>query len=60
MIMLQAASPLPGAGENLLHLSGASASVRLHQPRSCGVVLLGYSPKLSGSRGLFGRLHLSN
>ena len=32
--MLQAASPLAGAGESLLHLSGPSASICQHQP--CG------------------------
>ena len=37
--MLQAASPLPGAGESRLHLSGPSAAIRQHQPRSCGLVL---------------------
>ena len=46
--MLQAASPLAGAGESLLHLSGPSASIR---QRSCGLVLPGYSPKPYGSRG---------
>lgn len=51
--MLQAASPLPGAGESLLHLSGASASICQHQPRSRG---LGYSPKTYGSREPFGQL----
>jgi hypothetical protein len=50
VIMLQAASPLAGAGESLLHLSGPSASIRQHQPRGCGLVLLGYSPKPYGSR----------
>ncbi|TIO06194.1 hypothetical protein [Mesorhizobium sp.] len=54
--MLQAASPLSGAGESLLHLSGPSASVRQYQPRSCGLVLLGYSPKPYGSREPFGQL----
>ncbi|QIA21039.1 hypothetical protein A9K68_003995 [Mesorhizobium sp. AA22] len=53
--MLQAASPLPGAGESRLHLSGPSASVRPHQRRSCGLVL-GYSPKPYGSREPFGQL----
>lgn len=37
--MLQAASPLPGAGESLLRLSGPSASIRQRQPRNCGLVL---------------------
>ena len=37
--MLQAASPLPGAGECLLRLSGPSASIRQRQPRNCGLVL---------------------
>lgn len=54
--MLQAAWLLPGAGENLLHLSGSSASIRQHQPRSCGLVLLGYSPKPCGSREPSGQL----
>ncbi|RWM23891.1 MAG: hypothetical protein E5X53_00340 [Mesorhizobium sp.] len=54
--MLQAASPLPGAGESLLHLSGPSASIRQHKPRSCVLVLLGYSPKPYGSREPFGQL----
>ncbi|TIX95770.1 MAG: hypothetical protein E5V24_04030 [Mesorhizobium sp.] len=54
--MQQAASPLPGAGESLLHLPGPSASIREHQRRSCGVVLLGYSPKPYGSREPFGQL----
>ncbi|RUV64140.1 hypothetical protein EOA85_02430 [Mesorhizobium sp. M5C.F.Ca.IN.020.29.1.1] len=53
--MLQAASPLPGAGESLLHLSGPSASIRQHQRRS-GLVLLGYSPKPYGSREPSGQL----
>ncbi|RWN99062.1 MAG: hypothetical protein EOS06_20950 [Mesorhizobium sp.] len=57
--MLQAASPLPGAGESLLHLSGPSASIRQHQPLSCGFVLLGYSPKSYRSREPFGRPHSS-
>ncbi|MER8685562.1 hypothetical protein [Mesorhizobium sp. M0965] len=56
VIMLQAAWLLPGAGENLLHLSGSSASIRQHQPRSCGLVLLGYSPKPCGSREPSGQL----
>ncbi|TGQ37725.1 hypothetical protein EN859_019405 [Mesorhizobium sp. M00.F.Ca.ET.216.01.1.1] len=56
MIMLQAASPLLGAGESLLHLSGPSASIRQHQSCSCGLVLLGYSPKPYGSRERFGQL----
>jgi hypothetical protein len=51
--MLQAASPLPGAGESLLHLSEASASICQHQPRSRD---LGYSPKPYGSREPFGQL----
>lgn len=50
--MLQAASPLPGAGESRLHLSGPSASIRQHQPRSCGLVL-GSSPKPYGSHEAF-------
>jgi hypothetical protein len=54
--MPQAASPLPGAGESLLHLFGPSASIRQHQRRSCGLVLLGYSSKPYGSREPFGRL----
>ena len=54
--MLQAASPLAGAGESLLHLSGPSASIRQYQPRSCGLVLLGYSPKHYRSREPFGQL----
>lgn len=54
--MLQAASSLPGAGESLLYLSGPSASIRQHQPRSCGFVLLGYSPKPYGSREPLGQL----
>ncbi|RUV76214.1 MAG: hypothetical protein EOR30_16075 [Mesorhizobium sp.] len=54
--MQQAASPLPGAGESLLHLSGPSASIRQHQRRSCGLVLLGYSQKPYGSREPFGQL----
>ncbi|RWI22125.1 MAG: hypothetical protein EOQ92_19245 [Mesorhizobium sp.] len=54
--MLQAASPLPGAGESLLHLSGPSASIHQHQPRSSGRVLLFYSPKPYGSREPFGQL----
>jgi hypothetical protein len=54
--MLQAASPLPGAGESLLHLFGPSASIRQHQPRSCGLVLLGYSSTPYGSREAFGQL----
>ncbi|TJW57372.1 MAG: hypothetical protein E5X59_01280 [Mesorhizobium sp.] len=53
--MLQAASPLPGAGESLSHLSGPSASIHQHQRRS-GLVLLGYSPKPYGSREPFGQL----
>ena len=56
--MLQAASPLPGAGESRLHLSGPSASIRQHQPRSCGLVL-GYSPKPYGSREPFERRTIS-
>lgn len=52
--MLQAASPLPGAGESLLHLSGPSACIRQHQPRSCGL-MLGFSPKPYGSRELLER-----
>jgi hypothetical protein len=47
---------LPGAGQSLLHLSGPSASIRPHQPRSCGLVLLGYSPRPYGSREPFGQL----
>ncbi|MFB9980431.1 hypothetical protein ACFSQQ_33915 [Mesorhizobium kowhaii] len=54
--MLQAASPLAGAGESLLHLSRPSASIRQHQPRSCGLVLPGYSPKPYGSREPLGQL----
>lgn len=54
--MLQAAWLLPGAGESLLHLSGSSASIRQHQPRSCGLVLLSCSPKPCESRGPFGQL----
>ncbi|PAQ02945.1 hypothetical protein LRP31_31310 [Mesorhizobium mediterraneum] len=57
--MLQAASPLPGAGESLLHLSGAAASIWQHQPRSRGLVPLGYSPKPYGSREPFGQLQSS-
>ncbi|AZN98301.1 hypothetical protein EJ066_14600 [Mesorhizobium sp. M9A.F.Ca.ET.002.03.1.2] len=57
--MLQAASLLHGAGESLLHLSGPSASIRKHQPRSCGLVLLGYPPKPYGSRELFERRTIS-
>jgi len=57
--MLQAASPLAGAGESLLHLSGPSASIRQYQPRSCGLVLLGYSPKSYGSREPFERRTIS-
>ena len=38
--MLQAASPLPGAGESLLHLSGPSASIRRHQPCGCSFELV--------------------
>ncbi|MER8546395.1 MULTISPECIES: hypothetical protein [unclassified Mesorhizobium] len=53
--MLQAAWLLPGAGESLLHLSGSSASIRQHQPRSCGLVPLGCSPKPYESRGPFGQ-----
>ncbi|MDX8498052.1 hypothetical protein RFM99_06435 [Mesorhizobium sp. VK4C] len=48
-MMLQAASPLPGAGESRLHLSGSSASIDQHQTRSRGLALLGYSPKPYGS-----------
>ncbi|TIX41050.1 MAG: hypothetical protein E5V36_16515 [Mesorhizobium sp.] len=54
--MLQAAWLLPGAGERLLHLSGSSASIRQHQPRSCGLVLFGCSPKPYGSHEPFGQL----
>ncbi|PAP93682.1 hypothetical protein CIT31_19635 [Mesorhizobium wenxiniae] len=54
--MQQAASTLPGAGESLLHLSGPSASIRQHQRRSCGLVLLGYSQKPYGSRKPSGQL----
>ncbi|RWK42428.1 MAG: hypothetical protein EOR46_11390 [Mesorhizobium sp.] len=54
--MLQAASPLPGAGERLLHLSGPSASIRQRQPRSGGIVLPFYSPKPYGNREQFGQL----
>lgn len=57
--MLQAAWPLPGAGENLLHLSGSSASIRQHRPRSCGLVLFGCSPKPYGGREPFGQLLFS-
>ncbi|GLS35778.1 hypothetical protein GCM10010869_13670 [Mesorhizobium tianshanense] len=53
--MLEVASPLPGAGESLLHLSGPSACIRQHQPRSCGLVPFGYSPKPYGSREPFGQ-----
>ncbi|TIP28900.1 MAG: hypothetical protein E5X67_08870 [Mesorhizobium sp.] len=53
--MLQAASPLPGAGERLLHLSGPSASIRPHQPRSGSVALPFYSPKPYRSREPFGQ-----
>jgi hypothetical protein len=53
--MLQAASPLAGAGESLLHLSAPSASIRQHQPRSRGLMLLGYSSKPYGSREPFGQ-----
>ena len=52
--MLQAASPLPGAGESRLRLSGPSASIRQHQPRSRRLVL-GYSPKPYESREPFER-----
>ena len=37
--MLQAASPLPGAGESLLRLSGPSAPIRQRLPRNWGLVL---------------------
>ncbi|MER9298366.1 hypothetical protein NKI38_17965 [Mesorhizobium sp. M0621] len=47
--MLQAASPLPDAGESRLRLSGPSACIRQYQPRSCNLVLA-YSPKPHGSR----------
>ncbi|RUU11830.1 hypothetical protein EOD23_09250 [Mesorhizobium sp. USDA-HM6] len=57
--MLQAASPLPGAGESRLHLSGSSASIDRHQPRSRGLVLLGYLPKPYGSREPSGELLFS-
>ena len=40
----------------MLHLSGPSASIRQHQPRRRGLVLLGYSPKPYGSREPFGQL----
>jgi hypothetical protein len=56
--MLQAASPLPGAGESRLHLSGPSAAIRQHQPRSCGL-MLGYSPIPYGSREAFERRTIS-
>jgi len=59
MIMLQAASPLPGAGESRLQLSGPSVSLGQHQPRSCGLVLPGYPPKPNGSREPFGQLLFS-
>ncbi|MDX8520193.1 hypothetical protein [Mesorhizobium dulcispinae] len=54
--MPQAASPLSGAGESLLHLFGPSASIRQRQPRSCSPVLLGYSSKPYGSSEPFGQL----
>ncbi|UCI07167.1 hypothetical protein [Mesorhizobium sp. B1-1-8] len=40
-----------------MHLFGPSASIRQHQPHSCGLVPLGHSPKPYGSREPFGRLH---
>jgi hypothetical protein len=54
--MPQAASPLPGAGGSLLHLFEPSAYIRQHQPRNCGLVLLGYSSKPYGSREPLGQL----
>lgn len=47
--MLQAASPLPDAGESRLRLSEPSASSRHCRPHSCGLPLA-YSPKPYGSR----------
>jgi hypothetical protein len=52
--------PLPAAGGNLLHLFGPLASIRRHESRSGGPLLLGYSPKSHASRQPFGRLHRSN
>ncbi|CDX16902.1 hypothetical protein MPLB_1670006 [Mesorhizobium sp. ORS 3324] len=54
--MLQAASPLPGAGKRLLHLSDPSAFIRRHQQRSCGLVPLDCSPKPYRSREPIGQL----
>ncbi|MDX8477305.1 hypothetical protein RFN28_02290 [Mesorhizobium sp. VK24D] len=41
------------------HLTGPSACISQHQPRSRGLVLLGYSPKPYRSREPFGQLHSS-
>jgi len=58
--MPQVVLPLPAAGGNLLHLFGPLASIRRHESRSGGPLLLGYSPKSHASRQPFGRLHRSN